>query len=85
MGQIVYIYKCSNSTIKVEGKVNSIVLGTLGEGRGGEGRGAAERRALLVSVGGERVVWSVVWVCGVWVCGVECGRCGVWVCGVECR
>ena len=61
MGQIVYIYKCSNSTIKVEGKVNSIVLGTLGEGRGreergGEGREGAERRALLVSVGGERVV-----------------------------
>ena len=52
MGQTVYIYKCSNSTVKVEGKVNSIVLGELGEGgrggeereeRGGEERGGEER------------------------------------------
>ena len=38
MSQTVYMYKCTNSTLKVHGKVNSIVLGELEEGRGGKGR-----------------------------------------------
>ena len=36
MSQTVYMYKCTNTTLKVHGKVNSIVLGELGEGWGGE-------------------------------------------------
>ena len=60
MSQTVYMYKCTNTTLKVHGKVNSIVLGELGEGWGGEEKCRRESEGRVqCGMCGVRGVWSV--------------------------